>query len=136
MPMMLFSEHATLARHIKEEHPADHPATARQFGPHTVDDMVIGLALTTTWMLLTGRHLYERPLLHSLTAEQLVDFWADDHADAGKTSQPGTHTTRQPRRCAPTRPAHALACGIRHPLDRQLSSRKPEDSPFAQHQAR
>jgi hypothetical protein len=56
------------------------PGTRQPPGPRTADDIVIGLALTTRWMLITGRRLNQRPLLHILPAEQLLDFWADDRA--------------------------------------------------------
>jgi hypothetical protein len=49
-------------------------------GPQSADDLVIGIALTTTWMLITGRRLRSGvPLVHHLTAVELIDFWADDH---------------------------------------------------------
>lgn len=52
-------------------------------GPRSANEIVIGMALTATWMLATGRRLDQPPLLHDLTADQLIDFWADDHtADA------------------------------------------------------
>jgi hypothetical protein len=54
--------------------------SARCCGPQTADEMVIGVALTARWMIATGRRLHEPPLLHSLPADQLLDFWADDHA--------------------------------------------------------
>ena len=52
-------------------------------GPQSPDEVVIGVALTAQWMLRTGRRLDEAPLLHELSGDQLIDFWADDHhADA------------------------------------------------------
>ena len=51
-------------------------------GPQTADEVIIGLALTTCWMLITGRRLYQQPLLHGLSADQLIDFWADDYDGA------------------------------------------------------
>ncbi|QXJ23338.1 hypothetical protein AGRA3207_004479 [Actinomadura graeca] len=37
----------------------------------------MAIVLTTTWMLATGRRLHQRPTLHDLDCEQLIDFWAD-----------------------------------------------------------
>jgi hypothetical protein len=48
-------------------------------GPQSPDEVVIGVALTTRWMLDTGRRLDQAPLMHDLTGDQLIDFWADDH---------------------------------------------------------
>jgi hypothetical protein len=48
-------------------------------GPQCGSDVIIGLALTTTWMLITGRCLDHGPLLHGLPAADLIDFWADDY---------------------------------------------------------
>jgi hypothetical protein len=48
-------------------------------GPRSANEVIIGMALTTKWMLTTGRRLDQTPLLHDLTADQLIDFWADDH---------------------------------------------------------
>ncbi|MFD0689166.1 hypothetical protein [Actinomadura fibrosa] len=36
------------------------------------------MALTTVWMLKTGRLLDRDPILHELTAEELIEFWSDD----------------------------------------------------------
>lgn len=55
-------------------------------GPQSADDVVIGLALTTTWVLATGRRLCcDVPLFHDLPAPELVDFWADDHRNGSAT---------------------------------------------------
>jgi hypothetical protein len=48
-------------------------------GPQSVNEVIIGMALTTRWMLVTGRRLDQTPLLHDLAADQLIEFWADDH---------------------------------------------------------
>jgi hypothetical protein len=48
-------------------------------GPQSPDEIVIGVALTTRWMLNTGRRLDQVPLMHDLTGDQLIDFWADDY---------------------------------------------------------
>jgi hypothetical protein len=48
-------------------------------GPRSPDEVVIGVVLTTRWMLSTGRRLDQIPLMHDLTGDQLIDFWADDH---------------------------------------------------------
>src|SRR5215467_12030667 len=63
------------------------PSAARH-GPRTAEEAAIGLALTTSWMLITGRWMYPGPLLHDLPAEQLIDFWADDHVP-GSDAAPG-----------------------------------------------
>lgn len=36
-------------------------------------------ALTVTWQLISGRRLDQRALLHELSPDQLIGFWADDH---------------------------------------------------------
>lgn len=49
-------------------------------GPQCAEERVIALALTASWMTLTGRRLDSAtPLLHELPAYELIDFWADDH---------------------------------------------------------
>jgi hypothetical protein len=62
--------------------PCPRRASAPAAGPRCCDDAVIGIALTTTWMLITGRFLDHEPLLHGLPAADLIDFWADDFARA------------------------------------------------------
>lgn len=53
-------------------------------GPQSADDVVIGLALTTTWVLVTGRRVRcDLPLFHDLPESDLIDFWADDHLGHG-----------------------------------------------------
>ena len=47
------------------------------------------MTLTTTWMLITGRRLDQAPLLHDLTADQLIGFWADDHTGEITLALPG-----------------------------------------------
>lgn len=48
-------------------------------GPDNADDVALALALTTRWVLLTGRRLdCETPLFHELPVSDLIDFWADD----------------------------------------------------------
>lgn len=37
---------------------------------------MLEIALTTVWMVQTGRRLGEPPHLHVLAAEQLIEFWA------------------------------------------------------------
>jgi hypothetical protein len=60
-------------------------------GPESAEDLVLGLALTTTWMLKTGRHLRCRvPLMHDLTAAELIDFWADDHIQRATDNPSGS----------------------------------------------
>lgn len=66
-------------RHVPRRH-AWRQSALRPSGPQTADDLVIGIALTTTWMLTTGRRLRcGVPLTHDLNAMELIDFWADDH---------------------------------------------------------
>jgi hypothetical protein len=69
---------------VRDPEPAEdtHPVRLPQqrHGPQSLDEIVIGIALTTKWMLITGRRLDKAPLLHDLTADQLIDFWADDHS--------------------------------------------------------
>lgn len=48
-------------------------------GPRSADEALIGVALTTQWMLVTGRRLRQDPTLHDLDLDELIDFWADDH---------------------------------------------------------
>ncbi|SEG48008.1 hypothetical protein SAMN04489712_105452 [Thermomonospora echinospora] len=50
--------------------PADH-------GPCSAEEVTLGVALTTTWMLATGRRLNQPPLAHHLPADQLLEFWAE-----------------------------------------------------------
>ncbi len=76
-------------------------ADSQLHGPQTADDVVIGLALTAKWMITTGRRLGQRPLLHTLPADQLVDFWSDDHSSAPESAPP---LARGPRRPAPSPP--------------------------------
>lgn len=61
------------------------PASAQEVrGPRSADDVAIGLALTTMWVLATGRRLRcDVPLFHDLPEGDLIDFWADDHINHG-----------------------------------------------------
>jgi hypothetical protein len=66
MPPLLTRPGAAPAPHgvsTGRPHPPETP-----FGPRTVNEVIIGMALTAKWMLTTGR------LLHDLTADQLIDF--------------------------------------------------------------
>jgi hypothetical protein len=40
-------------------------------------------------MLTTGRRLHQRPALHELSRDQLINFWADDHLDGLLTHSRG-----------------------------------------------
>lgn len=44
------------------------------------DDQALALSLVTTWATRTGRMLRPVPV-SELTAEELVDFWADDQLE-------------------------------------------------------
>ena len=59
-------------------------------GPRSEDEIVIGIALTVTWMLATGRRLRcDVPLFHTLSTGDLIDFWADDHLEPGSETSAG-----------------------------------------------
>jgi hypothetical protein len=85
MPVMLLAERIRFAERgaappaTERPKPANPGKSRQPCGPQTADDIAIALALTARWMLVTGRRLHQRPLLHALPAEQLIDFWADDH---------------------------------------------------------
>lgn len=72
-------------------------------GPRSVNEVIIGMALTTTWMLTTGRRLDQMPLLHDLTADQLIEFWADDHD--GGTARASRPAQRHAMTDIPSSPA-------------------------------
>jgi hypothetical protein len=55
-------------------------------GPQSPDEAIVGIALTVRWMLITGRRLDQRPELHELSCDQLIDFWADDYPGGSITS--------------------------------------------------
>ena len=57
----------------------------------SAEDVAIGMALTTFRMLATGRRLSQRPLLHNLPTDELLDFWADDQADLADRPTVTTH---------------------------------------------
>ena len=52
------------------------------YPPLSHDEFVARL-LVDIWTLATGRTLRCDVPLHELTAEELIDFWSDDHLDAG-----------------------------------------------------
>jgi hypothetical protein len=52
-----------------------------QEGPRNEEELLLAITLTTQWMLITGRLLGHRPVLHDLCPAALIDFWADDHLD-------------------------------------------------------
>ncbi|MDN3353043.1 hypothetical protein [Actinomadura sp. DC4] len=84
-------------------------------GPRSASETIIGMALTATWMLTTGRRLDQPPLLHELTADQLVDFWADDHnGGTASGSRPAQRCdmTDSPTFESPTRVTDPTHCGM------------------------
>lgn len=58
----------------------DESDQAMIYPPLSHDEFVARL-LIDIWTLATGRTLRDVPP-HELTAEELIDFWADDHLDA------------------------------------------------------
>jgi len=56
------------------------------YPPLSHDEFVARL-LVDIWTLATGRTLRDVPP-HELTAEELIDFWSDDHLDAASGSLP------------------------------------------------
>jgi len=74
--------HLNLGRRVRP-HPLDAAEPADQHSPHSADEVVEAIALTTVRMLATGRRLGCRPLLHTLSADELIDFWADRPLHAG-----------------------------------------------------
>jgi hypothetical protein len=111
MPPLLTRPGAAPAPHgvsTGRPHPPETP-----FGPRTVNEVIIGMALTAKWMLTTGRRLDQTPLLHDLTADQLIDFWADDH-DGGSDSRPAQRyeMADSPNSGSPTSPTDPMHCGM------------------------
>jgi hypothetical protein len=90
---------------------------SQPLGPQNADDLMIGLTLTTHWMLITGRRLGQQPLLHTLPAAELVDFWADDHADRRDNPMPSRAARRS---AAALRASLPRATNIRAKLCRLL----------------
>lgn len=84
MPALLASQRPAVLPGSRQARSGHLPRSCTVHGPRTADEVVIGLTLTTQWMLITGRYLHERPLLHDLPAGQLIDFWADDHGGIGR----------------------------------------------------
>lgn len=65
-----------------------HQAAPRpDVGPRDPDEAMLEMLLTTTWMLATGRRLYQRPAMHRLSPEELIDFWADDNLATQKAAR-------------------------------------------------
>ena len=60
------------------------------YGPRTPDEVLLGITLTSTWMLNTGRCLGAFPLLHDLDAAELIDFWAIDMGGTKKAEPSGS----------------------------------------------
>jgi hypothetical protein len=52
-------------------------SATRTDGPQAGEEFELALALTTQWMLITGRRLGQHPLLHGLSPEELLEFWAE-----------------------------------------------------------
>jgi hypothetical protein len=67
------------------------------YSPLSHDEFVARL-LVDIWTLATGRTLRGDVPPHELTAEELIDFWSDDHLDAAENSAAGD------RRLSPSRP--------------------------------
>lgn len=59
----------------------DHGVAAAASGPRS-DDELLAFLLISTWSLLTGRTLRDAPP-GDLTAEELIEFWADDFPQHG-----------------------------------------------------
>ena len=51
---------------------------------HANDDELLARVLITSWSLATGRTLRGVPP-QSLTEDELIEFWADDHIPAPRT---------------------------------------------------
>ena len=51
---------------------------------HANDDELLARVLITSWSLATGRTL--RGVPQSLTEDELISFWADDHIPASRTA--------------------------------------------------
>jgi len=51
---------------------------------HANDDELLARVLITSWSLATGRTLRGVPP-QSLSEDELIDFWADDHIPAPRT---------------------------------------------------
>jgi hypothetical protein len=77
-------------------------------GPQSADEVVMQVALTTSWMLRTGRHLDRAPLLHHLSDTELIDFWADDRLDADGPA-PGIPSAGPPCHCTSPTPHRRTA---------------------------
>jgi hypothetical protein len=46
---------------------------------YTNEDDLLARVLITSWSMATGRTLREGVAPHSLTEDELISFWADDH---------------------------------------------------------
>ncbi|MFC4052799.1 hypothetical protein ACFOY4_24185 [Actinomadura syzygii] len=49
----------------------------RRTGPQCADEAALAMTLTTVWMVRTGRLLDRKPIMHELSADELVEFWDD-----------------------------------------------------------
>lgn len=126
MSAMLTREHTGPPMDSGQPHGTGRPAAdSPPNGPQTADDVVIGLALTAKWMIITGRRLGQQPLLHTLPADQLVDFWDDYASGPGPATAP-ERGTRQPVPTAP--PALPVRSVTAH------SPSEPPSSPGLPHQ--
>ena len=56
--------------------------------PPVSHDEFVARLLIDIWTLATGRTLRCDVPPHELTAEELIDFWSDDHLDAENGSLP------------------------------------------------
>jgi hypothetical protein len=107
-PTLGQSRIATVPDSRTAEHTRPMDLPYQTHGPQCPDEILISIALTTTWMLVTSRRLDQPPLLHELTADQLIDFWADDHTGGiipapAETGTPCSPTSPQARRPIPRR---------------------------------
>lgn len=59
---------------------APDPHPSRQFQS---EDDLLAFLLVNTWTLITGRVLRSDVPPTELSAEELIDFWADDHIACG-----------------------------------------------------
>jgi hypothetical protein len=62
------------------------------------DDESLGLMLTCTWSLITGRTLRSDVPPAELTEQELIDFWAEDEPLASESPRRGVALGRGQRR--------------------------------------
>jgi hypothetical protein len=71
------------------------PANEPVAGPRDADERAIGVALATTWALISGRWLPAGTAPHDLTDCRLIDFWADDYRDEERPVVPDRAETQK-----------------------------------------